>query len=242
MLPPTAAATPLLRLTGVHKRYGGVTALDGVDFSCRRGSIHAVLGENGAGKSTLIKIVAGAVRPDSGHMEVDGQPVHFADPLDAVRHGFVCVFQELSLLPDLSVADNISITRPPGLAGFINHRAQRRRAEALLARVGCGDIDPRTTVRDLSLSRRQLVEFAKALGRAPRVLIMDEATSALTAGDVETVNTLLRALPTRARLSCSSRIACMRSMRWPIPARCSVAGVTSKRSRRAVAPNMTSST
>ncbi len=194
MLPPMAADTPLLRLSGVHKRYGGVTALDGVDFTCRRGSIHAVLGENGAGKSTLIKIVAGAVRPDSGRMEVDGQPVHFADPLDAVRHGFVCVFQELSLLPDLSVADNISITGPPGVAGFINHRAQRRRAEALLARVGCADIDPRTAVRDLSLSRRQLVEFAKALGRSPRVLIMDEATSALTAGDVETVNTLLRAL------------------------------------------------
>jgi ribose transport system ATP-binding protein len=194
MLPPTAADTPLLRLNGVHKRYGGVTALDGVDFTCRRGSIHAVLGENGAGKSTLIKIVAGAVRPDSGRMEVNGLPVHFADPLDAVRHGFVCVFQELSLLPDLSVADNISITGPPGIAGFINHRAQRRRAEALLARVGCADIDPRIAVRDLSLSRRQLVEFAKALGRAPRVLIMDEATSALTAGDVETVNTLLRAL------------------------------------------------
>src|ERR1700678_3606686 len=91
MLSPPASGAPLLRLSGVHKRYGGGTALDGVDFTCRRGSIHAVLGENGAGKSTLIKIVAGAVRPDSGRMEVDGQPVHFADPLDAVRHGFVCV-------------------------------------------------------------------------------------------------------------------------------------------------------
>jgi ribose transport system ATP-binding protein len=194
MLSPPASGTPFLRLSGVHKHYGGVTALDGVDFSCRRGSIHAVLGENGAGKSTLIKIVAGAVRPDSGSMEVDGRAVHFADPLDAVRHGFVCVFQELSLLPDLSVADNICITRPPGIAGFINQRAQRRRTEELLSRVGCPDIDPRTAVRDLPLSRRQLVELAKALGRAPRLLIMDEATSALTAGDVETVYTLLRAL------------------------------------------------
>src|SRR6201996_7924499 len=188
------ADRPFLRLSGVHKRYGGVTALDGVDFACRRGSIHAVLGENGAGKSTLIKIVAGAVRPDSGSMEMNGQPVHFADPQDAVRHGFVCVFQELSLSPDLSVADNICITGPPGIAGFINHRAQRRRAETLLAQVGCADIDPRMAVRDLPLSRRQLVEFAKALGRAPQLLIMDEATSALTAGDVETVNALLRSL------------------------------------------------
>jgi ribose transport system ATP-binding protein len=192
--PSPASGAPFLRLSDVRKRYGGVTALDGVDFACRRGSIHAVLGENGAGKSTLIKIVAGAVRPDGGHMEMDGQPLHFTNPLDAVRHGFVCVFQELSLLPDLSVADNICITGPPGIAGFINHRAQRRRAEALLAQVGCPHIDPRMAVRDLPLSRRQLVEFAKALGRAPQLLIMDEATSALTAGDVETVNTLLRRL------------------------------------------------
>jgi ribose transport system ATP-binding protein len=190
--PPSGA--PFLRLTDIRKRYGGVTALDGVDFTCTQGSIHAVLGENGAGKSTLIKIIAGAVRPDSGRMEMDGKPLHFATPLDAVRHGFVCVFQELSLLPDLSVADNICVTGPPGISGFINHRAQRRRAEALLAQVGCPDIDPRMAVRDLPLSRRQLVEFAKALGRAPRLLIMDEATSALTADDVDTVNTLLRAL------------------------------------------------
>ena len=190
----TVSELPFLRLSGVSKHYGGVTALDGVDFSCRRGSIHAVLGENGAGKSTLIKIIAGAVRPDSGSLEIDGRVVQVTGPLDAVRLGLVCVFQELSLLPDLSVADNICITDPPGIAGFINHRAQRRRAEALLARVGCSDINPRTAVRDLPLSRRQLVEFAKALGRGPRLLIMDEATSALTAGDVETVNALLRSL------------------------------------------------
>lgn len=194
-MPPTPdPRPPFLRLSGVSKRYGGVVALDGVDFACREGSIHAVLGENGAGKSTLIKVIAGAVRPDAGVMEIAGQPVRFADPLDAVRHGFVCVFQELSLLPDLSVADNICITRPPGLAGFIDHRAQRRRAEALLARVGCPDIDPRMAVRDLPLSRRQLVELAKALGRAPRLLVMDEATSALTADDVETVYRILREL------------------------------------------------
>ncbi len=193
-LPSPGSGAPFLRLSGISKRYGGVVALDGVDFTCAEGSIHAVLGENGAGKSTLIKVIAGAVRPDSGLMEIDGQPVQFSDPLDAVRHKFVCVFQELSLLPDLSVADNICITRPPGFAGFIDHRAQRRRAEALLTRVGCSDIDPRMAVRDLPLSRRQLVELAKALGREPRLLVMDEATSALTADDVETVYGILRQL------------------------------------------------
>lgn len=185
---------PFLRLVGIGKRYGGVVALDGVDFTCRRGSIHAVLGENGAGKSTLIKVIAGAARPDSGRIEVDGEPMYFSDPLDAVSHGFVCVFQELSLIPDLSVADNICITRPPGYAGFINHRMQRRRAEELLARVGCPNLDPDMAVRDLPLSRRQLVELAKALGRQPRLLVMDEATSALTADDVETVYSILREL------------------------------------------------
>ena len=185
---------PFLRLSGIRKRYGGVTALEGVDFACAHGSIHAVLGENGAGKSTLIKIIAGAVRPDAGTIEIAGKSVRFADPLDAVRHGVVCVFQELSLLPDLSVADNICITRPPGFAGFIDHRTQRRRAEGLLARIGCPDIDPRMAVRDLPLSRRQLVEVAKAVGRDPRLLIMDEATSALTADDVETVYRILRGL------------------------------------------------
>jgi ribose transport system ATP-binding protein len=194
-MPPTPEPRPpFLRLSGVSKRYGGVVALDGVDFACGEGSIHAVLGENGAGKSTLIKVIAGAVRPDSGTMTIAGRPLRFNDPLDAVAHGFVCVFQELSLLPDLSVADNICITRPPGLAGFINHRAQRRRAEELLERVGCPDIDPRMAVRDLPLSRRQLVELAKAIGRNPRLLVMDEATSALTADDVETVYTILRNL------------------------------------------------
>ncbi len=178
----------------MSKRYGGVTALDGVDFTCHAGSIHAILGENGAGKSTLIKIIAGAVRPDAGRMEVAGAPVMFTDPLDAVRHGFVCVFQELSLLPDLSVADNICITGAPGFGGLIDRRAQRRKAEALLSRLGVTDIDPRRPVRELSLSRRQLLEVAKALGRAPRLLIMDEATSALTTADVDTVYGVLRRL------------------------------------------------
>ncbi len=185
---------PLLGLRGVSKRYGGVRALEDVDFTARAGSIHAVLGENGAGKSTLIKIVAGVVRPDTGTLTVDGQDRHFASPQAANAAGIVCVFQELSLLPDLSVADNIGITSPPRKFGLIDGRAQRRNAERLLARVGCEDINPITLVRDLPLSRRQMVEIAKALGRHPRLLILDEATSALTAADVEKVYAILLGL------------------------------------------------
>src|SRR5580700_3510592 len=116
-----------LVLSGVSKRYGGVRALENVDFACVRGKIHAVLGENGAGKSTLIKIVAGVVQPDAGAIQLEGVPRHFNNPAAATAAGIVCIFQELSLMPDLSVADNISISSPPRRFGMIDSRAQRRR-------------------------------------------------------------------------------------------------------------------
>ncbi|MCF3933884.1 sugar ABC transporter ATP-binding protein [Acuticoccus sp. M5D2P5] len=190
---PVGGADLVMR--GISKSYGGVHALSDVDFASRAGSIHAVLGENGAGKSTLIKIISGVVQPDRGTMSLGGNPVRFASPLEANAAGIVCIFQELSLMPDLSVADNIAITDPPRTRlGLIDGRAQRRQAEALLARVGCEDIDPRERVRDLPLSRRQMVEIAKALGRHPRILILDEATSALTGSDVEKVYAILHQL------------------------------------------------
>ena len=183
-----------LVLSGISKRYGGVRALENVDFACARGKIHAVLGENGAGKSTLIKIVAGVVQPDSGVISLEGAPRQFGSPSAATAAGIVCIFQELSLMPDLSVADNISIATPPRRFGMIDSRAQRRRAEALLADVGCEDVHPLARVRDLPLSRQQMVEIAKAIGQRPKLLILDEATSALTSADVEKVYTLLARL------------------------------------------------
>ncbi|MDE3177539.1 MAG: sugar ABC transporter ATP-binding protein [Pseudomonadota bacterium] len=191
---PSAPPGDFLRLEQISKRYGGVRALEGVDFACRRGSIHAVLGENGAGKSTLIKIISGVVRPDAGALSLEGVPREFATPAAATAAGIVCIFQELSLMPDLSVSDNISISAPPRRLGLIDTRAQRRRAEALLAEIGCEDVNPLARVRDLPLSRRQMVEIAKALGHKPRLLILDEATSALTSADVEKVYKLLARL------------------------------------------------
>lgn len=194
MSSPELSSTPHIALRGVTKRYGGVTALDSVDFSCGLGSIHAVLGENGAGKSTLIKIMSGVVQPDEGSITLAGSAVHLPDPATANKKGIVCIFQELSLLSDLSVADNISIADPPRRFGLIDGRAQRRRAEELLARIGCEDVNPLSRVRDLPLSRRQMVEIAKALAKNPTVLILDEATSALTAADVDKVFQILRQL------------------------------------------------
>ena len=189
---PTQQA--FLTLSGISKRYAGVRALESVDFACERGKIHAVLGENGAGKSTLIKIIAGVVQPDTGRMRLAGNDVRFASPSAANAAGITCIFQELSLMPDLSVADNISIASPPRRFGLIDAKAQRRRAEALLAEIGCEDVNPLMRVRDLPLSRRQMVEIAKALGQKPRLLILDEATSALTSADVEKVYGMLARL------------------------------------------------
>ena len=118
----TGSTAPLLRMEGISKHYGGVRALEDVRFECDRGRIHALLGENGAGKSTLIKILAGVVQPDSGSIVLDGQPVSFATPAAANDAGIACIFQELSLLPDLTVADNIAITRPPKRFGLIDKR------------------------------------------------------------------------------------------------------------------------
>jgi ribose transport system ATP-binding protein len=181
-------------MEGVSKRYGGVRALEGAGLTVEAGKIHAVLGENGAGKSTLIKIMAGVVQPDQGVMELDGRKVEFPSPKAANQAGIACIFQELSLIPDLSVADNIAISDPPMRFGLIDRRAQRRLAEEALDRAGAADIHPMAPVKDLPLSRRQMVEIAKALARHPRILILDEATSALTSGDVAKVFAVVKRL------------------------------------------------
>jgi ribose transport system ATP-binding protein len=188
------AAVPLLRIEGASKRYGGVMALEKADLTVEAGQIHAILGENGAGKSTLIKIMAGVVAPDDGRMLLEGAEVRFTSPSAANQAGIVAVFQELSLIPDLSVADNISISSPPQRFGLIDRREQRRIAEQALARAGGEDIHPLAPVKDLALSRRQIVEIAKALARNPRVLILDEATSALAGADVAKVFVVLKRL------------------------------------------------
>jgi len=189
-----AGAASLFVMQGVSKRYGGVRALQNADLVIEAGRIHAVLGENGAGKSTLIKIMAGVVAPDEGRLLLDGKPVSFASPAEANAAGIACIFQELSLIPDLPVADNIAICNPPRRFGLIDRRAQRRMAEEALSRAGADNIHPLALVKDLSLSRRQMVEIAKALAREPRILILDEATSALTAADVTKIYGVLKRL------------------------------------------------
>ena len=184
----------LFRMEGISKRYGGVRALQDASLTVTSGRVHAILGENGAGKSTLIKIMAGVVAPDEGRMLLDGKEVRFDDPASANAAGIACIFQELSLIPDLTVADNIVISDPPRRFGLIDRGAPRGLAEEALARAGGEDIHPLALVTDLPLSRRQIIEIAKALARKPRLLILDEATSALTAADVTRVFAVLKRL------------------------------------------------
>lgn len=185
-----------LLLKGVTKRYGGTIALDDVSLRASRGSIHAIFGENGAGKSTLMKVLAGVVRPDEGTVVLDGVPLRMTAPADALREGVVCIFQELSLIPHLSVAENICLGRPPRRpSGVIDRNQQQTFAAEVLDRMGFGgEFDLRERCVDLALSRRQIVEIAKAVIQKPRVLILDEATSALPASDAIKVMNLLREL------------------------------------------------
>lgn len=186
---------PLLGASGVDKRFGGVVALDGAEFSCEPGEIHALLGENGAGKSTMVKVLCGVHPPDAGTIMYDGNPTTFRGPSDAVANGIVPVFQELSLVPDLTVAENLFLGEEPrNRLGLVDGRRMNQGAGALLSSLGFASIDPRAVVRDLSLADRQLIEIAKALRRSPRVLILDEATSALNRRQVQQVFTVVRRL------------------------------------------------
>jgi ribose transport system ATP-binding protein len=174
----------LLSAIDISKRFGGVTALDEASFSCEAGEIHALLGGNGAGKSTMVKIICGVVEPDEGTITLDGQPVAFGSPARANAAGIIPVFQELSLVPDRTIAENLFLQREPTRFGFVDRRAMRQQTTALLASLEFPAIDPDVRARDLPLADRQLVEIAKAISRNPRVLVLDEATSALGAQEV----------------------------------------------------------
>jgi rhamnose transport system ATP-binding protein len=191
--PPPDAAPPLLQATGVHKRYGGVHALRGVQLDVRAGEVHALVGENGAGKSTIINVLEGAVRRDQGRVVLEGREVDFRSPAESQAAGIAVIHQELATLPTLSVAENLFMGRLPMRGVRLDWRAMRERSRTLLAQVGL-DVDPRTMVRDLSLSQQQLVEIAKALSTGARLLIMDEPSASLTEHETQRLLALVRRL------------------------------------------------
>jgi inositol transport system ATP-binding protein len=186
--PPT-----LLRMTGISKSFPGVRALDQVDFEVGTAEIHAFLGENGAGKSTLLKILSGAQAPDTGTIVFGGDAMSFASPQAAQAAGIVTIYQEFTLAPDMTVAENVFIGREPGSRLFVNYRQLEDQTQALCARIGL-DRSPRALVRDLSVAEQQMVEIARALSMKSRLIVMDEPTSALSRTEVEKLFSIIRAL------------------------------------------------
>jgi ribose transport system ATP-binding protein len=187
---PTSA---LLTMRGITKSFPGVKALKGVDLDVPRAHVLGLVGENGAGKSTLIKILAGAYEADAGTISVDGT-VLGKGTVAAIDAGIAVIYQELSLVDDMSVAENLFLGRMPARGGFLSRSAARRQAVAVLEQVGLGDIDPRRRLGDLPLNKRQLVEVAKALVREARILIMDEPTAALQSEDIDNLYAVVRRL------------------------------------------------
>src|SRR5678816_4026841 len=154
---------PGLRMSGVRKSFGATRALNGVSFAVAPGEVHALIGENGAGKSTLMKILSGAYRPDSGSLELDGQPFIPEDPLHARRCGIAMIYQELNLAPHLSVEENILLGSEPAALGWINRRTRRDLARRALAELHHEQIRPETPVQRLTIAEQQIVEIARAL-------------------------------------------------------------------------------
>lgn len=191
------ADTAVLEARHLTKRYPGVQALDQVDFHLNTGEVRALLGKNGAGKSTLIKIFSGAVAPDEGTLTLDGQPVHFHEPADARRHGIATIYQELSLVPDLSVAENIMLGRWPRRRHFgvslVDQAGIKTEAMAALKTLGV-ELPLDTPVSHFSVALQQIVEIAKAISVHPKVLILDEPTSSLPASEVDRLIYLVRRL------------------------------------------------
>ncbi|MFN8591186.1 MAG: sugar ABC transporter ATP-binding protein [Thermomicrobiales bacterium] len=185
---------PLLEIAGLTRRFPGVTAVDGVDFTLRAGEIHALLGENGAGKSTLIKILGGALRRDAGAMRLHGQPVDFSSPAEALAAGIAVIYQELVLCPHLSVAENVLMGHLPRSAGLaVDWPAARQQVAALLAQLGV-TLPLTAPVGRLSTAQQQLVEIAKALSRDSRILVLDEPSATLGLRDLEHLFAVIRRL------------------------------------------------
>ncbi|HTZ66212.1 MAG TPA: ATP-binding cassette domain-containing protein, partial [Roseiarcus sp.] len=176
---------PLLELTGVSKSFGGVQALRGVDFTLDAGQIHGLAGENGAGKSTMMKIIAGVHPADAGHVRLDGKEVHFRSSRDARTAGIGMVHQELSVAPELSVAENVFLgSQPVSRLGVVAWRRMAESAAAQLKNLGL-DIDPRARLGDFPIGVQQLVELSRVLFSGARIIILDEPTSALSPPEIE---------------------------------------------------------
>jgi ribose transport system ATP-binding protein len=193
-VPTDQTVQPILELRGATKRFGGATALDDVDFQLYPGEIHGLIGENGAGKSTLSKILSGVQRPDSGEMLLRGEVVRFRSPADAKEAGIGMIYQELSLMPALSVAENVFLGRQPRSSiGLVDWKRMRNESKWQLADFGM-DLDVTMPVKQLSLGSQQLIEIARVINSGADIIILDEPTSALSVPESERLFEVMRDL------------------------------------------------
>jgi len=183
----------LLSMRGISKSFPGVKALEDVCLEVRHGEIHALLGENGAGKSTLLKILSGAQSADEGTIEIDGVSIRFSSPHDAQKAGVVTIYQEFTLAPDMTIAENVFIGREPGNRFFVSWKEMAEKTRAITDKIGLKR-DPMTSVRQLSVAEQQLVEIARALSMNSRLIVMDEPTSALSEAEVANLEVIVRKL------------------------------------------------
>ena len=184
----------VLSLSNIHKRFGPTIALSGVNLALLRGEVHALIGENGAGKSTLMNVIAGSLQPDQGTIEVEGKPYAPANAHDARVHGIALIHQELSLCPDLSVAENVLMGIESARLGWLDRRNLYARTLEVLKTFPHPDIRPETKVADLSIASKQIVEICRAIAARARIILMDEPTSSLQRDDVQRLFALIRKL------------------------------------------------
>src|SRR3954468_13450198 len=192
--PGASMTAPLLEMHGIVKQFPGVRALDGVDLDVREGEVHCLLGQNGAGKSTLIKVLAGAHQPDAGAVTWRGKPATLAGPQDAISLGIATIYQELDLVPGLTVADNIFLGRERSRFGLARPAVANREATALLTRLGHPEIRPGAEVGSLSAAAQQMVSIARALSQDARLIVMDEPSAVLDNEEVERLFGVIRDL------------------------------------------------
>lgn len=185
----------ILQLKGITKKFPGVKALDKMVFNLKRGEIHALIGENGAGKSTLMKVLSGIYVPESGDIVLDGETVRFKNTLDAEHHGISIVHQELAVFNTSTVAENVLVTsQPKTKLGLIDYKTMYREVRELLDMYSFNDVDEKSTMRNLSVGRQQIIEILRAVKQKAKILILDEPTSALTEKETEVLMLIIRTL------------------------------------------------
>ncbi|OWV27887.1 L-arabinose ABC transporter ATP-binding protein AraG [Halomonas campaniensis] len=189
-----------LRFDGISVVFPGVRALDGVSFAAHAGEVHALMGENGAGKSTLLKVLSGVNRVAEGALWIDGQRHVFSNAREALREGIAIIYQELTLSPNMSVAENLLLGQLPTRQGFVNRRELKQKALAILADLGEGEIHPSTKVRELSIGQQQMIEIGRALLRDAKVIAFDEPTSSLSIQEIRQLKRIVQRLRDEGRV------------------------------------------